>query len=372
MVEFKMPSLGADMEAGSLREWLVKPGDHVKRGDIIAIVETQKGLIDIEVFQEGTINSLLTKVDEKVPVGTVMALIDSGEPEKKTTPTAIPQVKKEEVRIKASPLARKLAADHSINLESITGTGEGGVITKEDVEKLIATQVPSTAPVAGEKDYNESIRMAIAAAMSKSNREIPHYYLEKKMDMTRALAWLGNYNKEHPIKERLLPVALLVKALAKALADVPQLNGYWDKSFQPKTAINIGFTISLRPGGIIVPAILQADKRSVPEIMQVLNDLIPRARSLKLRSSELSDATITLTSLGEGQADTVFGMVYPPQVAIIGLGSIREEPWAENGMLDVRSVINVTLAADHRASDGLVGSKLLTAFEHYLQEPEKL
>ncbi|NLU94914.1 dihydrolipoamide acetyltransferase family protein [Chitinophaga sp. Ak27] len=377
MIEFCMPSLGADMEAGTLREWLVKPGDTVKRGDIIAVVETQKGLIDIEVFDEGTIDQLVVKEEEKVPVGTLMALIASTkeavvkpeQPEVKTAEKIIPVSLT--TTVKASPLARRVAAEKGVDLADIKGTGEGGAITKEDVEKAAAAQKE---PVKEEQPTMaaEGIRMAVAAAMSKSNREIPHYYLETKVDMTLPLAWLSEANKKRTVKQRLLPVVLLVKAVAKALADVPDLNAYWDNGLQRKDVINIGFAISLRTGGVMIPAIHLADKKTLDELMASLNDMIPRARAMKLRSSELSDSTITITSLGEGNVETVYGVIYPPQVALVGFGSIIEQPWAEQGMLGVRPILTVTLAADHRATDGATGSRFLVAFNEHLQKPDML
>jgi pyruvate dehydrogenase E2 component (dihydrolipoamide acetyltransferase) len=382
VIEFQMPSLGADMEAGTLTEWLVKPGDLVKRGDIIAVVETQKGLIDIEVFDEGTISELLIKENEKVPVGTVMALISSDkEVVKKEEKIPEKIVEEKEIGekitvsemphgIKASPLAKRIATEKGVDLTNVKGTGEGGAITKEDVEKAIVEKV---APKEEKKIIaTESIRMAVAAAMSKSNREIPHYYLETKVDMSKALVWLTEANKQRTVKQRLLPVVLLLKAVSKALLEVPDLNGYWENGFLQKKDINIGFVVSLRTGGVMIPAIHDADKKSLDEMMASLNDIIPRARAMKLRSSELSESTITVTNLGEGNVETVFGVIYPPQVAIVGFGSIAEQPWADSGMLDVRPVLTVSLSADHRATDGATGSRFLMAIRNYLGKPDLL
>ncbi|HEU4790763.1 MAG TPA: 2-oxo acid dehydrogenase subunit E2, partial [Flavobacterium sp.] len=207
---------------------------------------------------------------------------------------------------------------------------------------------------------------------SKSNREIPHYYLEKKIDLTNALAWLHEANQQRKVQSRLLPVVLFIKAIAKALVDFPDLNAVWENGLHTKKNINIGFVVALHNGGIMVPAIHQANLKTVDEIMEALNDLIPRARAMKLRSSELSEGTITLTSMGDRGADSVFGVIYPPQVAIIGFGSISEQPFAENGMLGIRTVVNVTLAGDHRATDGLTGSRFLNVLSENLQKPELL
>ena len=383
MIEFKMPNLGADMEAGTLVEWLVKPGSNVKRHDIIAVVDTQKGLIDIEVFDEGTISELVIRENQKVPVGTVMALIESAKesvikkeervPEKIIEEKKIEKIIITEIPhgIKASPLAKRIAAENGIDLTTIKGSGEEGAIIKGDVVRAITEKI---APPQEKKIVApaESIRMAVAAAMSKSNREIPHYYLETKVDMSKVLAWLAEANKQRSVKQRLLPVVLLIKAVANALGEVPDLNGYWENGLQRKTDINIGFVVSLRTGGIMIPAIHNADKKTIDELMASLNDIIPRARAMKLRSSELSESTFTITSLGEENVETVYGVIYPPQVGLVGFGSISEQPWAESGMLDVRPVLNITLSADHRASDGATGSRFLMAIKNHLLKPEAL
>jgi pyruvate dehydrogenase E2 component (dihydrolipoamide acetyltransferase) len=384
MIEFLMPSLGADMEDGTLIEWKKKPGDPVKRGDIIAEVETQKGLIEIEVFDEGTIGELMIREGTKVPVGTIMALINptgAASETKKEKPIALQPIEEkiaepivrekiETLAVKASPLAKRIATENHIDLLQIKGTGPDGVITKDDVEQALMQQA------AFEKDKTTEpalqIRSAVAAAMTKSNREIPHYYLEKKIDLTKALTWLQETNSQRKVAFRLLPAVLFIKATAKSLKEFPDLNAIWDNGIQQKKDINIGFVISLRSGGIIVPAIHQADLKTIDEIMEALNDIIPRARALKLRSSELSDSTITLTSIGEGGADLVFGVIYPPQVALVGFGSISEQPFAEAGMLGIRSMVTVTLAGDHRATDGLTGSRFLNALNKNLQNPESL
>ena len=392
MIEFRMPSLGADMEAGTLREWKVKPGDTVQRGDIIADVETMKGIIEIEVFDAGVVEQLLIKEDEKVPVGTVMALIRPAGAEpakaKAAVQAALPPERHpiEEIPavfplhhegVRASPLAKRIAAENHLDLSTVQGTGEGGAITREDVEKAIAERDIRLKPQPAERAAplaasTESIRMAVAAAMSKSNREIPHYYLETSIDLSKALAWLAEANRQRPVAKRLLPVVLLIKATAKALREFPDLNAVWENGLQRKEEINVGFVISLRSGGLVVPAIRRADEKSPEEIMETLNDLIPRARVLKLRSSELSESTVTLTSLGDDGADAVFGVIYPPQVAIVGFGGIREQPVAENGLIGVRPVLHATLAGDHRATDGLTGSRFLSALKQHLQQPETL
>jgi pyruvate dehydrogenase E2 component (dihydrolipoamide acetyltransferase) len=399
MIEFAMPSLGADMEDGILVEWRMKPGDLVTRGDIIAEVETQKGLIEIEIFEEGRIEKILVSEGQRIPVGTVIALINPDPDSKPLFDDSIPASRSEDVhpivevpsgrdkptprestrKVKATPVARRLAEEHNMDLQEITGTGEDGVITLLDVQNALSESVM---PLPGKSlpsdkvnrfvDPGSSVRFAIAAAMSKSNREIPHYYLEKVIDMGKAMDWLNEINKNLSVQKRLLPAALLIKATALSLRDVPELNGVWDDGLKHLDDINIGFVVSLRKGGIIVPAIHRADLKTVEEIMDSLNDLIPRSRAFKLRSSELSDSTFTLTSIGEGGADTIFGIIYPPQVGIAGFGNISNQPCAINQRVEIRPIMRVTLAGDHRATDGLTGSRFLVSLNNKLQNPDQL
>jgi pyruvate dehydrogenase E2 component (dihydrolipoamide acetyltransferase) len=305
---------------------------------------------------------------EITPEQTVIAI----QPTEEKTIEKVKEEKSEARTIKASPLAKRMAAENNIDLSQIQGTGEEDAITKEDVENAIAQKEK----IAQSEEKNipqfQAIRSAVAAAMSKSNREIPHYYLQKRIDITKALAWLRETNHKLPIQKRLLPAALLIKSVAQSLVDFPNLNATWDNGLQLKKEINIGFVVSLRGGGIIVPTIHNANLKNASEIMEALNDIIPRARAMKLRSSDLSDSTITITSLGEGGADVVFGVIYPPQVAIIGFGGSSQQAIVENGMLGIRTVFTVTLAGDHRATDGLTGSDFLVTLNNYLQNPETL
>lgn len=380
MAEFRMPSLGADMVAGTLVDWNVKAGDRVKRGDIIALVETDKGLIEVEVFEDGVVNTIHVEAGTRVPVGTALAFITpEGGAAVPPPATAAPAAPAE--RLLVSPSARKLAQELGVDLGRLMGTGPHGAIQRDDVEK--AARAAKEAPPAerpapsperpAAPDYQAGMRRAIAAAMGRSNQEIPHYYLETEIDMERPLRWLEGENLKRPIKERLLPAVLPLKAVAQALGDVPELNGHWlDDRLQVSEAIHIGFAIALRQGGLITPAIHHVDTLGLDELMAAMRDLITRTRAGRLRSSEMTDATITVTNLGDLGVKTVFGVIYPPQVALVGLGRITERPWAENGMLGIRRVLTATLAADHRATDGHRGSQFLEALTRHLQAPETL
>jgi pyruvate dehydrogenase E2 component (dihydrolipoamide acetyltransferase) len=283
------------------------------------------------------------------------------------------------LRPRISPLARKRAQELGVDLASISGTGEDGLISAADVERAAATAKPTAptsiqaAPPTTKGLDLAQMRRVIAAAMARSKREIPHYYLATSIDMGKALNWLSAENAKRPVTKRLLYSALLIRAVALALRRTPELNGFWlDDAFKPGEGIHIGVAISLRQGGLVNPAIHDVDKKNLDELMESMLDLVNRARTGYLRSSELADGTITVTNLGEQGVESVFGVIYPPQVALVGFGKITERPVAANGMVGARPVVDATLAADHRVSDGHRGGRFLLAIDRLLQEPEKL
>lgn len=384
MTEFRMPSLGADMEAGTLVEWLVQPGSSVARGDIIAVVETQKGAIEIEVFQDGTIDSLLVEPGMTVPVGTPLAVISGGgeapsepapaEPATPSLVTAPPKPADVAIvppshgdRVRASPAARTLAEGIGVDLSTLSGSGAGGAILYADVE---AARGKEPQPAEGGLT---AMRSAIGAAMARSKREIPHYYLQHEIDVTDLQDWLATTNAERPPAERLLIGAACLKAVAVSLRKYPDLNGFFeDGGFRPSDAIHVGAAISIRGGGLVAPAIHDTDQLSLDEVMARLRDLTKRVRSGRFRSSELADPTVTVSSLGERGVELLFGVIYPPQVALIGLGRVAERPWIVDGTVRPRAVITATLAADHRVSDGHRGALFLRTLDEQLQNPEAL
>lgn len=428
MAEFKLPSLGADMDAATFVEWRVKPGDRVRRGDIVASVETSKGIIDIEIFDTGIVESLLIEPGAKIPVGTVLAQIRSdapgtpppaavgaahgrdavdapGEEESRpwAAPTSIATTEHEGLpraaaeapgeRVRASPAARKHASELGVALDGITGTGPHGVITIEDVERaaaaltaplpaaapattaapaaVLAPTAPATAPAAAAP---ATMRETIAAAMSRSKREVPHYYLATAVDLHKTMDWLAARNRERPVTERLLAGVLFVRAVARALIEFPDFNGFYrDGRFVAGSGIHVGVAVALRGGGLIAPALHDTDQRSLDELMPAFQDLVTRARSGHLRASEMADATITVTSLGERGVDLVFPVIYPPQVAIVGFGRVASQPVVTaDGGIAAHPVVQATLAADHRVGDGHRGGLFLAAIERWLQNPETL
>lgn len=360
-VEFRLPSLGADMEYATLVEWKVAPGDVIKRGDVIAVVETDKGAIDLEIFESGKIEKLLVSPGVRMRVGDALALLE-GEPG----------------RLKISPAARARAAALHLVPDAVAGSGPGGAITLDDIERAGRVTAPSApsapvAPAAPAAPPLRDLRSVIASAMARSKREIPHYYLSAAVDYAAARAWLDAHNANVDVTLRMLPVVPLLRAVIVAAADVGGFNGHYeDGVFKPSTAVHLGVAIALRGGGLVAPAIVDAQAKSPATLMQALGDLVNRARSGRLRSSELAAGTLTVTSLGDQAVDSVTPIIYPPQVAIIGAGAVGERPWVVDGRIEARPILTLSLAADHRVTDGRAGARFLGRVRDLLQTPEKL
>lgn len=396
--EFKMPSLGADMEAGTLVEWLVSPGDRVARGDIVAIVETQKGAIDVEIYQDGVIEEIVIPVGTEVPVGAVLATLEveggvaaaehevstqtqrqappkpapagaEPAPQRQVPPAVtpsprVPSAETPSARAsskKVSPRARRLAERLGVDCDALTGTGPGGSVTAQDVERAASEPKPS------------GMRDAIAASMVRSNREIPQYRLQHVIDLEPMLRALEEDNRERWIRDRILPIAVLVRAVARALGEHQELNGWVrDGRFVPGDGIHVGLAVALRDGGLVNPALHHADQGSLVELWSRIRDVTTRARQGGLRSSEFAEATITITSLGDRGVDVVHGIIVPPQVAMVGFGTIRSRPWVVDDAIEPRRLIEASLAADHRVTDGHTGARFLHTLATLLAQPEQV
>jgi len=462
-----MPSLGADMDSGTLLEWLVKPGDEVHKGDIVAVVDTDKAAVEVECFESGVFGSILVEPGTTVPVGAPLGVITPGPaaaseappgpapeapempapglaggpppPVPAAGPPAPPKVPATppvrhlarqlgvdisqvhgtgpdgavthadvqaaatmQRRPRVTPFARRLAAELGIDLTAVRGTGPGGAIRAADVrhaapEAAPEARAPSAGPPPGAAERaavppgaaaarpesqpeagraaerRDAMRRAIGNLMTRSKREIPHYYLSTTIDLEQMTQWLRSRNRELPVPSRIVPAALLLKAAALAAREVPQMNGFWlDDHFVPAGHVHLGVAISLRDAGMVAPAIHDADTLTIADLMARLRDLVTRARTGRLRGSEMTDPTITVTNLGDRGVETVFGVIYPPQVALAGFGKVVSAPYAADGLLGVRSQVTATLAADHRASDGYTGARYLEAITRLLQKPEEL
>lgn len=426
-LDFVMPSLGADMDSGTITSWMIKPGDEVARGDVVAVVETDKADIDIEIWNDGVVVDIVVPVGETVSVGTTLANIEVDAEPSATTPQpaatepppepqpagSTPQPPPPEPpttrsespasppepktgwtagstagaddRVAASPLARRLADERGVDLAAVAGTGPGGARLARDLPPAGRSEPGGTGTVDRPEQRAENgpgqraddgaarMRKAIGELMARSKQEVPHYYLETTVDLEVALEWLQGYNATRPVDQRVLPAALILKATALALADHPEFNGHWiDGGFRPAPTVNLGVAISLRGGGVVAPAVHRAEELTVDELMAGLKDLVARTRSGRLRASEMTDSTVTVTSLGDRGVDVVHGVIYPPQVALLGIGRTAQRPAVVDGAVAVRRQVVITLAADHRASDGQRGARLLNTMSQLLQKPEEL
>jgi pyruvate dehydrogenase E2 component (dihydrolipoamide acetyltransferase) len=434
MTDFTMPSLGADMASGKILEWLVKPGDQVERGDPMAVVDTDKAAVEIETFQSGTVGDLLVGPGEQVDVGTPLAtLLPAGEgrrpppgPEAaparraRTKPAAAheptpqpvaPRVPPPPVRHHAaelgvdlavvrgtgpggritrhdvdtvarrprvSPYARRLASELGVDLAGVTGTGTAGAVRAEDVRAAASVPQPEETPPrvpqpAPTTTPARSERATIAAVMSRSKREIPHYYVVTTVDMHAVVTWLRQTNRDRPVTERIVPAAALLRAVALTARTMPQLNGFWvDDAFVPGEDVHIGVAISVRHGALVAPALHGAADLGLPDLMHRLRDLVARARTGRLTRAELTDPTLTVTDLGEQRVEEVIGVIQPPQVALVGIGRLADRPWAVDGLLGVRPLVRISLSGDHRATDGYTGARFLATIDDLLQQPEAL
>ncbi len=413
--DLKMPSFGADMAEGTLVKWLVTEGDKIERGRVIAEIETDKGIIDLDIFENAVIEKLLLKEGERVAVGTPIAKLssattDSIETADKDVPPAqniindsekkehkpaaeIPTVQDlvaapltgENEFILATPAARALANKQNLSLHNIKAqNSDKKLITVAMVEAFDK----EAAPAAREKDAQtaaqpqapgkagfdkEAMRRTISETVTRSKQQIPHYYLSQRLDITALERYLHDYNDSAALEQRILLAAPLLCAIARTLIKNKQLNGlYINGSFAPSNTVHLANAINLRGGGLVMPVIRDAQTLTAIAMMEELKGQVLRARNASLRASELNAASFTVSNIGERGAEQMFAVIYPPQVAIIALGSPHQEAMVIDGGIHIRSIIEATLAADHRVSDGHIGARLLYQLNQQLQKPEEL
>lgn len=446
--DFCLPSLGADMDEGTIVEWRVKPGDSVKKGDILLVVDTEKSAIDVEAWHDAVVVELLVATEETVSVGTALARmaapdttapgaapVSTGAPTSEpATVEAAPAELPAQPAVVHSPLIRHLADEVGVDLTLLRGTGPNGRVTRHDVERAAAPVAPAAPPVApmprstngtatastlasplarhlaqqrgvsvsdltgsgpggaivardvpteatparaeptrsAPKDAS-SMRAVIARLMTRSKQEIPHYYLTDQIDLGVAQAWLEATNETRTARDRLVMAAVLIKATAVAARRHPELNGYWrNDAFEAADHVDVGLIVSLRGGGIVAPVIHDADRRGLDDVMADMRTVVTQARAGRLPSSAVSPPSITVTNLGDQGAASVHGVIYPPQVAIVGFGRVTDQPVVVDGAVVVRPVVVATLAGDHRATDGATGSRFLRTVANLLADPAAL
>jgi len=354
-------------------EWRIGPGDRVSRGDVIAVVETDKGVIEAEAFVDGTVEQLLVEPGARADVGVpIVRLAGGGESNgPAAAKPAVPVDGSEGAspRVRATPGARRAAERAGVDLADVAGSGGRGAVTEADVERAAGGATPE----GDEERRRRALRRSIAALMARSKREIPHYYLAHTVDMTAALALVAARNAGRPPGERLVPTALVLRAVALAAREVPEVNGtVVDGGFVANERVNVGLAVAMRGGGVVAPAIADVDRMDLEEVMSRVREVSGRARRGLLRSSEITDGTITLSALGDRSVEEVHGVIFHPQVALVGAGSILERPCVRDGRVEIVPTLRLSLAADHRASDGRRGGAFLVRVARLLESPEEL
>jgi pyruvate dehydrogenase E2 component (dihydrolipoamide acetyltransferase) len=434
-IEIKMPALSPTMEQGTLAKWLVKEGDTVKSGDILAEIETDKATMEFEAIDEGTITALaVPEGTEGVKVGTVIATI-AGEDEeaapaeaKKAAPPApttaepAPAAKAEAVapatadpavptaqaktqegdRVIASPLAKRLAAEKGVDLAAIQGSGPRGRIVRADVEgakagtaRPAAPANDTAAPVAATAAPAQQVAMAdetrallderiphtveklsgmrktIAKRLTQSMQQAPHIYLTVDIRLDKLLALRTDLNEVLAKDGVKLSVNdLLVKALGKALVDVPECNvAFAGNELIRYSRADVSVAVSI-PGGLITPIVQDANGRSLSSIAQATLDLAKRAKEGKLKPEEYQGGTASISNMGMMGIKQFTAVINPPQSTILAIGAGEKRPWVlEDGTLGVATVMSATGSFDHRAVDGADGARLMTAFKQYVEKP---
>jgi len=409
-----MPSMGADMTEGTIVKWLKAEGDQIGRGDKLAEVETDKTVVEMEAYAEGLLRKIVVSEGSLVQVGAVIAFIGdadddipevaaaapaaeaapeapAGTPAPAPTPTPEPVQQaalapvavpaSQGGRIKASPIARKIAEEKGVDIAAITGTGPGGRITKSDVENF--TPSPGFAvsggrsPVVldGSDTPLSSMRQAIARVTVRSKTEAPHYYVTHEIDMSAAMTFRRQLNEALAEEgDRVSVNDLILMALTKALIKYPKWNSFFDgDKLIGHPSINLGVAIALDEG-LIVPAVIDIQNMSLVEISRAVRDLGKRARGDggNLTQAELTQGTFGISNLGMFGTDTFSAIIVPPNAGIIAVGTVKEKPVVRDGKVVVASMMNATISADHRVGDGAEAAVFLGEFQKNLENPARL
>jgi pyruvate dehydrogenase E2 component (dihydrolipoamide acetyltransferase) len=396
VTEVVMPKMGYDMTEGTIVRWRKHEGDEVKRGDIIAEVETSKVTVEVEAYSSGILRKILVPEGQTVPVGEVVAIIaDRDEPIPGVTEKAAPRdrapqavktaptpegAEEEAPRIPASPIARRMAREQGLDLRQVMGTGPGGRIIKEDIETFLAKRpaeapTPSPAPVAAvshEIPYEERelsrLRQTIARRMAESKRVAPHFYVTSEIDMTEALKLRQGLNAIGEAA-KISVTDMLVKAAARTLQEFREVNAsFADGKIRVYRRINIGIAVALDQG-LVTPVLPDCDKKPLAQIAREAKELVERARTGRMRPEDLTPGTFTISNLGMFDVDEFVAVINPPEAAVLAVGSVIPRPVVVGGEVRVADRVRVTLSADHRVIDGAVAARFLQRYKVFLEQP---
>lgn len=399
----RMPKMSDTMTEGVIQTWLKKVGDDIKPGDILAEVETDKATMELENFVKGTLLHIGIEAGGTVPVDAVIAIVgQKGEdisalltsagsapaapaakieekPAETVSAPAAPAtttpVATTDSRVKASPLAKKIAEEKGIDITKVPGSGDNGRIVKKDIENFkgapAAKQQVILPSVVGQESFEEvnvsQMRKAIARRLTESKNGAPHFYLTMSIVMDNAIAARKAMNEISPVKISMNDI--VVKAVAASLRKHPAVNSSWlgDK-IRFNHHIHVGVAVAI-DDGLIVPVIKFADSKSISHISAEVKELADKAKNKKLQPSEFEGNTFTISNLGMFGIDEFTAIINPPDACILAVGAAKETVVVENGQMKVGNVMKVTLSCDHRAVDGAVGSAFLQTLKAYLENP---
>ena len=403
-VAIKMPKMSDTMTEGVVRKWNYKVGDTIKSGDILAEVETDKATMDLENYEKGTILHFAINEGDAAPVDSVIAIVGAAgedfaallaaggnapkavEAKQETTAVAAPVaaavpsapvVANSDNRIKASPLAKKLAEDKGIDIAAIAGSGENGRIIKSDIENYkpaVAAANSGAVYVSGTESYDEinvsQMRKTIAARLAESKFTAPHFYLTMEINMDQALAARAEMNASGEVKISVND--MIVKATSMALRKHTWVNASWlGTKIRFNHHIHIGVAMAV-DDGLLVPVVKFADQKSLSTISAEVKAFNAKAKDKKLQPADWTGNTFTISNLGMFGIEEFTGIINPPDAAILAVGAVIETVGIVKGEIAKTNVMKVTLSCDHRIVDGVVGSKFLNTLKEYLESPVKM
>jgi len=393
-----LPSLGFDMTEGLLARWLMNEGDPVAKGQAIAEIETEKATVEIEAAAAGILARIIVRAGETVPVGTLIGVIaEAGEevaagsapaPAAPPLPAPVPEAGEgaapSVARVKASPVARKMAEEAGLDLSRIKGSGPGGRVVERDVQEAIgagAAPVPPaapappavpTGPAPGATVPLSRMRKTIARRMTESKATAPHFYITVEINMDEAMRVREQLNALAQEAERISVTDLVVAAAARTLARFPVMNAsYRGDNLEMHSQVNIGIAVALEDG--LIPTVLRdADKKPLKRIAAESRALAERARTNKLRTDDLGGGTFTVSNLGMFDVDEFIAIINPPEAAILAVGAVTRRPFAAAGEVRIASLMKTTLSVDHRAADGAQAGRFMQEFKKLLENPVNL
>ncbi|MBI9048231.1 MAG: 2-oxo acid dehydrogenase subunit E2 [Anaerolineaceae bacterium] len=398
-----MPKLGFDMAEGVLVRWVKQEGESVAKGDVLAEIETDKATVEVESQFQGQMLKELVEADSIVPVGAAIAII--GQPgEKVDLPEAVEEPKKEiakEVeqttptpsaavtktteidsgeRLKASPVARKIAEEHQIDLRSVSGSGPGGRIIKADVESAIGKPgmaAPQMTPITrlpaisheDQKVPLNKLRQIIGRRMLESKQNVPHFYLSRAYDVGSLMKMRKDVNELLPAEDKLSVNDFIVKAVALTLSEFPNLNSaLHENEIVQYGNINIGNAVAIE-GGLMTVVSKDANLKSIRSISAETKGMVQRARNGKVRPEDIEGSTFSISNLGMYKIDHFMAIINPPEVAILAVGAAKKVPVIRDDEVGVAWMMNMTISADHRVTDGAEAAEFMLRMEHYMSNP---